>query len=195
MAARRKAEKQQNRAAMDARYARALNHPLRAKILAVLGERAASPVDLEPVLGVPLSNISYHFRELEKFGLIEAVEQRQIRGALKTTYRASARMWLDQDAWDALGQEAKTGISIAAVTETIERARNAIERGTFDKRPDRWVMNRRMDLDEEGWAKVASLIGELNERLEAVEEEVANRKSDPAERFGATVSVLSYESP
>ncbi len=70
--------------------ARATAHPLRISILEILGldgGRTLSPSDLSQELQIPLSNTNYHVTELAKAGLIELVNQRQVRGATEHFYR------------------------------------------------------------------------------------------------------------
>jgi DNA-binding transcriptional ArsR family regulator len=55
----------------DPRYVKALSHPIRVRVLALLEERMASPVELAEVLGVSLGSVSYHVRNLHRLGLIE----------------------------------------------------------------------------------------------------------------------------
>ena len=58
--------------------ARANTHPLRVSILEVLS--------LE--LQAPLSTVNYHVTELRRSGLVEIVDERQVRGAIEHFYRA-----------------------------------------------------------------------------------------------------------
>src|SRR3954471_24787211 len=57
----------------EARIAKALAHPLRARILQRLGERVASPGDLSVELGAPLGVVSYHVRMLRDYDCVELV--------------------------------------------------------------------------------------------------------------------------
>lgn len=75
------------------RLARATAHPLRVSVLEILGidgGRTLSPSDLSRELQIPLSNTNYHVTELAKAGLIELVDQRQVRGATEHFYRLPA---------------------------------------------------------------------------------------------------------
>ena len=71
--------------------ARANTHPLRVSILEVLnldGGRILSPKDLSRELQAPLSTVNYHVTELRKCGLLEVVDEKQVRGAIEHFYRA-----------------------------------------------------------------------------------------------------------
>jgi hypothetical protein len=72
------------------RLARANTHPLRVSILEVLGiddGRVLSPKDLSLELRSPLSTVNYHITELRRSGLVEVVEEHQVRGAIEHFYR------------------------------------------------------------------------------------------------------------
>jgi DNA-binding transcriptional ArsR family regulator len=75
-------------ATSEPRIAKALAHPLRARILQRLGERVASPGDLATELGAPLGVVSYHVRMLRDYDCIELVRTEPRRAALQHFYRA-----------------------------------------------------------------------------------------------------------
>ena len=75
----------------DPRYVKAMSHPLRVRILAILQERTASPVELAQVLEGTLGTVSYHVRTLHQLGLIELVDETRVRGAVEHHYKAKAR--------------------------------------------------------------------------------------------------------
>src|SRR6478672_12241739 len=86
----------------EARIAKALAHPLRARILQRLGERVSSPGDLAIELGAPLGVVSYHVRMLRDYDCVELVRTEPVRGALQHFYRATARPNLDEGQWRTL---------------------------------------------------------------------------------------------
>src|SRR5437588_2926783 len=75
-------------AVWDPRVAKAFSHPLRAKILTILGQRRASPRQLADELGVPLQNLSYHVRALVGLKLIRLVDVKARRGSIEHYYEA-----------------------------------------------------------------------------------------------------------
>lgn len=188
----KKAKRPPSDLSLDERIAKALNHPLRTQILVALNEGVGSPRELVPVVGASLPTVSYHVRVLHKYGCIEIVNQEQVRGAVKTRYRATTRMLLDRENWDQLSRETRNGISMSAVGEVIDRASSAIEADTFDKRTDRSVITLKFDADEQAWSEAMDIIRDAYERLSDVEAEAANRSG---EKFRVTVSMLGYESP
>src|SRR3954464_10346348 len=83
----------------EARIAKALAHPLRARILQRLGERVASPGELAAELGAPLGVVSYHVRMLHEYQGVELVRTEPRRGALRHVYRATARADAAAERW------------------------------------------------------------------------------------------------
>ena len=83
----------------DARYVKAMSHPLRVRILALLDERTASPVELAGWLDATLGTVAYHVRTLERMGLIELVRQTRVRGAVEHHYRSKERPRVSDEAW------------------------------------------------------------------------------------------------
>src|SRR6201999_1473642 len=86
----------------EARIAKALAHPLRARILQRLGERVSSPGDLADELGAPLGVVSYHVRMLRDYHCVELVRTEPVRGALQHFYKATARPNLKESTWRTL---------------------------------------------------------------------------------------------
>lgn len=78
--------------AMDAdasiiKLARALNHPLRVRILVHLRTNdTASPSELVEALDANLNTLSYHFRRLEELGFVRIVRRVPRRGAIEHRY-------------------------------------------------------------------------------------------------------------
>lgn len=70
----------------EPRLARALDHPVRARFLRLLAERETlSPREAQPLLepgDLPLSNLAYHVRVLDYFGLVEPTGDPEPGGGL-----------------------------------------------------------------------------------------------------------------
>ena len=56
------------------------------EVMALDGGRTLSPSELTYELQAHLSNVNYHVRELEKFGLLEMVTEQPVRGAWEHFY-------------------------------------------------------------------------------------------------------------
>ena len=116
----------------DPRYVKAMSHPLRVRILAMLDERTASPVELAGWLGSSLGTVAYHVRTLERMGLVELVRETRVRGAVEHHYRSCGRPQVSDEAWAAAPAIAKQA-AVSASLQTIDAyARAASAAGGFD---------------------------------------------------------------
>jgi DNA-binding transcriptional ArsR family regulator len=73
----------------DPAWAKAMSHPTRAQIMRLLRRHGQlSPAQAARELdGQPLGHVAYHFRRLEKLGLIEVCQKIPRRGAIEHIYR------------------------------------------------------------------------------------------------------------
>jgi DNA-binding transcriptional ArsR family regulator len=67
----------------DPRFVKAMSHPLRVRILAMLDERQASPNQLAGWLDASLGTVAYHVRTLLACGLIALMIETRVRGAVE----------------------------------------------------------------------------------------------------------------
>ena len=138
----------------DPRYAKALAHPLRIRILAMLAESAASPVQLSGRLDATLGTVAYHVRTLHNLGLVELVDTRQRRGATEHYYRAREQPHFPDDAWSGLAPVAKQRMLSAMLQQVGEYVTASAAAGGFD-RPEAHVTRRPLRLDERGFKELA----------------------------------------
>lgn len=178
---------------LDIRLGKAMSHPLRIEILDRLRLEPASPVDLHHKIGLPLSNVSYHFKVLNELGCIRPTSKEQVRGALKTTYESVFDMLLDTPTWAKLSPATKARITRAGLHSMIQRADEAIEAKTLDARPDRHLAVMTLMVDEEGWSEMTDLLDRVLSRFYTISEESSNRAG--GSRFPVTMSNLLFESP
>ena len=159
----------------DPRYVKALSHPLRVRILALLQERTASPRELAEWLGATLGTVSYHVRALHDFGLIELVRTTQVRGAIAHHYRARVRPRVSDEAWAAAAPIVKQAAVGAALQTVDDYARaSAAAAGGFD-RGEAHLTRTNLQLDAKGWEQAARACERLLSELAEIEEKAAKR--------------------
>jgi DNA-binding transcriptional ArsR family regulator len=138
---------------VDEDMAKALAHPLRVQILAELNKRVMSPSAFSECFDMKLQNVSYHFRALQKYGCIEEVETRPVRGAVEHFYRATKRVLFDGKAWEDMPPSIKAEISARAVSDFLEAIAAAMRAETFDSSDERVAVWLQQRLDEQGWGR------------------------------------------
>jgi DNA-binding transcriptional ArsR family regulator len=145
---------------VDTRLAKALSHPLRARLFAILNEQVASPNEMADMLSERLPNVSYHVRALVDLECIELVRTAQRRGAIEHYYRAKRRPFFTDSEWKRLPRSGRQAIADSGLQLIWDDVGKAIESGTFDERPDLHLSRTPLNLDEQGW-------GELRDALAA----------------------------
>src|SRR3954451_11142599 len=177
----------------EARIAKALAHPLRARILQRLGERVASPGDLAVELDGPLGVVSYHVRMLRDYDCVELVRTEPRRGALQHFYRATARPQLDEDQWRTLPSGLRRERAGETIQEVVDDLGQAADGGMLDD-PELTVTRTPLELDERGWRKLNRLLSRTLEQALQIASESAARHSDGASPvFPSERAVLHFK--
>jgi DNA-binding transcriptional ArsR family regulator len=177
----------------DPRYVKALGHPLRVRILALLQERTASPRELAQWLDATLGTVSYHVRALHDLGLLELVRTTQVRGAIAHHYRARERPRVSDEAWAAAPPIVKQA-AVGATLQTVDDyARASAAAGGFD-RAEAHLTRTNLHLDEKGWEQAAKAYETLLAALGRIEEQstkrLANNPHDAGAADAAVVMML-----
>jgi DNA-binding transcriptional ArsR family regulator len=181
---------------VDPRIAKALSHPMRARILGILDERVASPNEIAETIDERLPNVSYHVRALLDLGCIELVDTAQRRGAIEHYYRAVVRPFFSDRDWKRLPRTGRHAISGAALKIIWEDVAEALQAGTFENRSDRHLSHNDVTLDEQGWREVGKLLNSMIGDVQKIASESAKRlKSADEEGIPATVVAMQFELP
>jgi DNA-binding transcriptional ArsR family regulator len=165
----------------DPRYVKALSHPLRVRILSMLEERDASPVQLAEHLDATLGTVAYHVRTLERLGLIEMVATHQRRGATEHVYAALEHPRFSDRAWASTHPMAKHVMIASALSQVGEFATQSAAAGGFDRAEANLTRNT-LHLDAEGLAELAEAVRRWQEEVSAVEASSAKRMSKSGEK-------------
>lgn len=160
---------------IDTQLVRALSHPLRVEILQILNERDASPNQMMNLIGMPLGNVAYHCRVLERCGCIEIVRTAPRRGATEHYYRAVPRSYIGHQDWRKVPRSVRESISGASVESFMNRIYDAFQAGTIDDREDTTLSWMALAVDEAGWAQAAEILDEALLRLQSVHEQSRER--------------------
>jgi DNA-binding transcriptional ArsR family regulator len=176
----------------EARIAKALAHPLRARILQRLGERVASPGDLAVELGAPLGVVSYHVRMLRDYDCVELVRTEPRRGALQHFYRATARPNFDDEQWRTLPSSLRGELAGETLTELVADLGAAADAGHLQD-PEVVLDRTPLELDEKAFKKLNKLLAKTREQMLAIAEESAARHNEgDTDVFATELAVLHF---
>jgi DNA-binding transcriptional ArsR family regulator len=179
---------------VDQRLVKALAHPLRVEILAILNERMASPNELSKELDEGLSQVSYHVKVLKDFECIEMVKTEPRRGAVEHYYRATARAFLADTEWQGLPDSIKPGVSSSVLQMIVDDVVGAINGGSFNARDDVHMSWTPGVVDEKGWNETVDLVNETLERVIKIHADSAKRLAKSGdEGIPATAVLMNFE--
>ena len=179
---------------IDIGLIKALAHPVRLKILTALDGRDASPNELQDILGLPLGNLAYHARVLERAGCVRQVRTARRRGAVEHFFRTAPRAYIGHPEWRKVPLSVRGAFGEAAIQTFVDRLAAALENGTFnqdDLTSLSWVT---VSLDTVGRLKVAGILREALDKVEAVNEESERRMAHSGEQpTSVVVGVAAFE--
>ncbi|MBN2441427.1 MAG: winged helix-turn-helix transcriptional regulator [Spirochaetales bacterium] len=96
----------------DHEQIKAYVHPTRIKILNLLAEKKRTVSGIARELGVHPANITHHIKLLEKTGLIQLVEKRDIGKNIEKYYRAIARNFIVNSKGDSMANKKALALSV-----------------------------------------------------------------------------------
>ena len=181
---------------VDQQLIKALAHPVRAQALSILNERVASPNEIAKELDQGVGHVSYHINVLKQCECIELVGTEPRRGAVEHYYRATTRIFLDDEDWRRLPASVRPGMSASLIQNVVDDAGNALSAGTFDARDDRHLAWTKMILDEKGWKDLNEVLGETLDRVLEIQTAAGARLSEAGETgFQVSTVTMAYETP
>jgi DNA-binding transcriptional ArsR family regulator len=175
--------------------AKALAHPLRVRILAVLEDRTASPRELSEILDAELTVVSYHVRRLAAAKLIKLVDRKQRRGAIEHYYEAVPKTTITSEAWADVPSVAKSSMVSVTVDQIGKHVARGAAAGGFE-RGDAHLSRTPVVLDQRGWSQVARKLDRLMEEFDYISEQSRKRMRDRGseDAIEAQVVLMLFES-
>jgi DNA-binding transcriptional ArsR family regulator len=171
----------------DPQVAKALAHPLRVSILAILEERTASPSEIAEELDASLGLVSYHVRMLARLGMAKLEETRPRRGALE-------RPVITSDAWASVPSIVKLATVRATLNQISTQVNRAAQSGGFEH-SNSHLSRSPIVLDQRGWNELAIKFDRLLQDCERIAAASAKRlaANDHADELQAVAVLMMFE--
>jgi DNA-binding transcriptional ArsR family regulator len=178
----------------DPQVAKALAHPLRVSILAILEERTASPSEIAEELDASLGLVSYHVRMLARLGMAKLEETRPRRGALEHYYSARERPVITSDAWASVPSIVKLATVRATLNQISTQVNRAAQSGGFEH-SNSHLSRSPIVLDQRGWNELAIKFDRLLQDCERIAAASAKRlaANDHADELQAVAVLMMFE--
>jgi hypothetical protein len=177
------------------RMIKAVGHPLRMRILALLNQKVASPNELATELNEALGSVAYHVRILLDLETIELVSETPRRGAIEHHYRALVRPWFRPGDWGRLPVSARNAVAGGVLEQIWADVSSSLESEAFEARTDRHLSRTPLVLDAEGWTEAMELLDDTLERLMDLQTTAANRMASNGggEAITAEAVLMGFE--
>lgn len=175
----------------------AMGHPTRVHAVMVLNQRTASPSELARELNRSVRHVSYHLDVLEKLGSIELVKRKPAGGGrvMESFYRATERSWFDREAWEQVEDDkTRIGVTMPILSLISEDVADAMLANTFEAK-DNHVSRTPMDLDDDGWEEVVTLLNATLDELIEIQTRVNDRLAPETETKLTKVEIIQFQSP
>lgn len=176
---------------VDRRVVKAIAHPLRHRILAILNERVASPKEIAAEIDEKLPNVSYHVKILEELGAIELVRTAPRRGAVEHYYRALMRPFFDDEAWAELPVSTRRSVIESNLRHIFRDIRAAAEGDGFHGTQTH-VSRTPVVLDEKGYQQMTDLLAKTLDRVLDIQQKTAGRMVRTKEEGRVTEVVILH---
>lgn len=177
----------------DPRWLRAISHPIRIRLLAMLDEEPASPVILASKLNQPLGTIAYHVRTLYDLGLLKLVSTRQRRGATEHYYKTTGHPTSSEEAWEGLDAISKQRLLTALIAKATDYATRSAAAGGFDAN-EAHISSDSLKLDRQGWEELAKESRRWLARAREIEQQAAQRVGrDPESALDVGLTLMLFE--
>ncbi len=175
---------------IDPTVAKAFTHPLRGHVWVTVCERGvASPTEIADELGLEVSEVSYHFRELKRRNLIRLARTVPRRGFDEHFYEPCVpALHFDDFDWMKIPAPIRATFSADTLRQIIEELIGALDVGSFDAR-SRHLSRTWLLVDERGWRELMRALKAALDRIQAIQERSVKRREASSEP-GVPVSVV-----
>jgi DNA-binding transcriptional ArsR family regulator len=155
----------------------AVGHRIRIELLGLLNEGTYAPSELAKLLGVPISTIGHHIKELLEAGCIELANIEKVRNADQHFYRAIKLPFVSDDEAEALPPAVKQEYAAVILQAIMAEGLGALWAGKMSHDPNVRMMWRWFNLDEQGRQELADEQRESWERIVEIEARATNRSA------------------
>ncbi len=190
----KKAAKKLRKRSIEDAVSYAVAHGIRVDILCYLNETPRSPTELAELMGLPLSTIEHHIKELLASCSIELAWVERVRNTNEHFYRAvEIPFYSDEEMW-AMPAEARQEIYGLILQSSTAEAMAAFRAGKVSSDPYVCMAWRWFNLDTQGRKDMAEENARSWERRQEIEAESVDRRAITGEEgVSVIVSLLVHE--
>lgn len=183
---------------IDEQLFRLLHNPGQLAALVALLGGPASKSDIARELGIRLNKADYDVGELEKMGLVEAIDTEIRRGQKTTIYRAVMRPVFSSEEWGELSQDERERYALWVQQLVLRDIAVAWHARTFQARAEAHTSRSPLRVDEQGWIKLSEIQDDALKAGREVEVESVERArlaGDEGKLINVRATMFLFEMP
>jgi hypothetical protein len=177
---------------LDTRFAKALSHPLRQRLLMAYTGRVMSPSQVAAELGESLGDVSYHTRQLLAHGCLELVEAVRGRGGVKHYYRATVPYEVGDAEWRTLSPTVRRKLVEPVVGTIVDDIADAAPAGGFNA-DEVHVSRTPLALDAQGVRELSGLLEQVVGDALRIQDASAKRLGGEPAPTSSVLAILHFE--
>jgi DNA-binding transcriptional ArsR family regulator len=177
---------------IDHRLIKALGHPVREHVLAVLNEKIASTTEIGREIDLEVPAFYHHVEVLDDLGFLERVESRQRRGSKEHFFRARETMFFDDSAWEKVPASVRSDIIGSHLRSVMDELIGALLSGAFRARATHttWLPG---VFDKLGWQECLALMNETLTKVREIQTRSMGRVAVTGEpAIPATIAMMGF---
>jgi DNA-binding transcriptional ArsR family regulator len=190
------AKQRQEETSLNEQFSLVISHEITVKAMILIADDVKSPKEVGQRLGISTSKASHHIKKLERLGLAELVEEKEVGGALQHFYRAVIRPIISDQEWDKLSVAERQLYSIWIVQLILADAAKSFDAGLFDVYSKRHLSRSPLLVDGEGLGEVAAIQTKaMHDSFEAVAKSAERRLKSGEDGINVLSAMMCFPLP
>jgi DNA-binding transcriptional ArsR family regulator len=187
----------QTEASLNEQFSLVISHEITVKAMTLLSDWGAkSPKDIAERLDIPTSTASHHIKKLERLGLAELVEEREVGGVIQHFYRAVIRPIVDDEDWSKLSVSERQLYSIWIIQLILSDLAKSFDAELFDAYASNHLTRTPLLVDKEGLGEVAAIQTKaLHESFQVVAKATERRLKSGEEGLNVISAMMCFPLP
>jgi len=186
----------QTGASLNEQFSLVVSHEITVKAMILIADDVKSPKEVGERLEISTSKASHHIKKLERLGLAELVEEREVGGVIQHFYRAVIRPIVSDEEWDRLSLGERQLYSIWIVQLILADAAKSFDAELFDMYSNRHLSRSPLLVDREGVGEVAAIQNKaMHDSFEVVAKSAERRLKSGEEGINLISAMMCFPLP
>jgi len=188
---------QQQSASLNEQFSLVVSHEVTVKVMTLLSDMSVtSPKEIAARLDISTSKASHHVKKLERLGLAELVEEREVGGVIQHFYRAVIRPIVSDEDWDKIPISERQLYSIWIVQLILADLAKSFDAELFDAFSNNHLTRTPLLVDKEGLGEVSAIQTKaLHDSFQAVAKSTERRLKTGDEGINIVSAMMCFPLP